>query len=141
MPSGIRLPRDPSGGQRRLYTIRGTVSSHGEKSLGWWIFKKRIPVLEISLNSDQVNIFNCLARESMSVDEGGNLGGVAQVLEIGVAPDEFEEFPVGADVGVVFGYAGPIEQFFNGRDPLAVVDIKVITATTVLTNEVPRATA
>jgi len=141
MQCGIRLPRDPRGGQRQLHTIRGVVLSHGEQLKGWWIFKQCIPILKIALNHDQVNAFNCLARESMPVGDRGNLQGVAQVFEIGVAPDKFEEFPVGADVSVEFGYAGPMEQFYNGRDPLVVVDIKVITTTMMLPNEVLRATA
>ncbi len=136
MPGGIRLQRDSREGRRWLHTIRGTVTGHAVRVTGWWIFKERIAIMKIALDPSQVEAFNRLARQTMCVDDSGNLAGIAQALSIGVAEAKLAEFPVGANVAVVFGYAGPIEQFFNGRDPLAVVDIKIITADTVLPNEV-----
>lgn len=142
MPGTIRLPINPRGGQRQLHSLRGTVTAHsvqrvgGWRIFGLWIFGQRIPTLEIHLNPAQVTAFNRLAHASMSVDDGRNLRGIAGNVSIGMVEDQLSTFPVGASVGVTFGYAGPISQFFEGRDPLAVVNLQVVGQQTVLENEI-----
>ncbi len=136
MPGGPRLLADPRGGNRSSCSLRGTIETHGVRESGMWFWKTRIPLLKIRLNPEQVEAFNRLAQARMSVLNGGTLRGIAQIIDIGVADEVIAQFPVGAQVAVTFGYAGQLEQFFHGRDPLAVTNVQVITDDTVLEDEI-----
>lgn len=125
----------PNYNNARLYSIRGRVESHGVQESGWWIFKKRIPVIHVRVREDQLTAFNDIARNQMGTLDG-HLTGIAPVLKLGMTEEERREYPVGAEIGISFGYSGPINQFFTGAVPLKVIKLQVMDADTRLENEV-----
>lgn len=136
MPGTMSRVHNPRGGHRKLYTIRGVVEAHETRETGFWIFKERTFCLRIQLNQAQVEAFNRLARSEMTALNHCHLQGVKTIVLVQVDEEKLKGFPVDSPVAVTIGYAGSIEQFFNGSDPLAVTSIQVLTAETVLENEI-----
>jgi len=64
------------------------------------------------------------------------LAGIAPVLELGMTEEERMQYPLGAEVGISFGYSGPLQQFSTGAVPLKIVKLQVMDADTRLENEV-----
>ena len=134
MPGGT-FKLAPNYRNARLYSLRGIVEGHGELESGWWIFKNRIPVVRVRVREDQLAAFNNIARHQMGTPDG-NLAGIAPVLELGMTEEELKEYPVGAEIGISFGYSGPIDQFFTGTVPLRVMKLQVMRPGVQLDNEV-----
>ena len=61
MPGSVRLV--PNDTKRTLYSIRGIIEEHGIRESGWWIFKKRIPIVCVRIRQDQLVAFNKLAHD------------------------------------------------------------------------------
>ena len=125
----------PNYNDATLYSLRGTVESHGVRKSGWWIFGERIPIIRVRLKEEQWLAFNRIARSKMGTPDG-NIAGIAPTLELGMREEELIKFPVGVEVGVTFGYSGPVQQFFTGAEPLRVMDLKVIKPEVELVNEI-----
>lgn len=121
---------------RSDYSIRGVVEGHDVRESGWWIFKERMPIVRIRINESQLAAFNAICNKQMGTAEGHNLKGIAPVLQLGVTEGELKEYPVGSEVGITFGYADPIDQFFAGATPLRVVKFQVMRPGILLDNEV-----
>lgn len=81
-------------------------------------------------------IFYTVAQGRMHVHNGGTLRGIAPVLELAMSEDERAEFPVGAEVEIVFGYASTLTQFFMGAEPLVVMKTQVICSDAQLEHDV-----
>ncbi|MDO8512028.1 MAG: hypothetical protein Q7S57_02045 [bacterium] len=136
MPGTMFRACNPRGGQRCLYVLRGTVTAHTVRETSWWIFKNRMRMIEIRLNPEHVKVFNQSAQSKLSALDNCHLQGGATILTVGVDDERLKDFPVGALVAVTLGYAGPIQQFFRDSDPLAIIDIRVVTEDAKLENEV-----
>ncbi len=135
MPGGtIKLPVT-NYSNARLYSLRGVVEGHGVLKSGWWIFKNRTSVVRVRVREDQLAAFNNIARNQMGTPDG-KLAGIAPVLELGMTEEELKEYPVGAEIGISFGYSGPIEQFFIGKVPLRIMKLQVMSPGAQLDNEV-----
>lgn len=126
----------PDYNRARLYSLRGVVQGNGVRESGWWIFKSSIPVVTVQLNEDQWLAFNSLARKHMRTSDERQLEGIAQVLYLGLTEEARSEYPVGAEIGITFGYSGPLDQFFFGNDPLRVMGQQVLRPGVVLVNEI-----
>lgn len=122
----------------QMYSLRGTVEENGVRESGWWIFKERMPFIRVKVNEGQLTAFNSIARQSMSTFQDGDshLHGIASVLELGMTDDERKKYPVSVEIGLTFGYSGPIGQFFCGADPLRLMKLTIIDGSTCLENEV-----
>ena len=125
----------PNYNNARLYSLRGVVEGYGVRESGWWIFKDRIPIIRVRVREDQLAAFNDLARNKMSTPDG-NLAGIAPVLELGMTEEERKEYPVGTEIGISFGYMGPIDQFLTGAVPLRVMKLQVMCPGVQLDNEI-----
>lgn len=125
----------PNPKNRSIYSVRGIVISHGIHESGWWIFKDRIPVVRVQIDKQQLAAFNDLAHEQMHVLNGGTLPGITPVLEIGVAKENMEKFPVDAEVGITFGYSDQLAQFYTAARPLEVLKTQVMAPGVELENE------
>ena len=134
MPGGT-FKLAPNYRNARLYSLRGIVESHGVLESGWWIFKNRTPVVRVRVRDDQLVAFNNIARSQMGTPDG-HLAGIAPVLELGMTEEGLKEYPVGAEIGISFGYSGPIDQFFFGKVPLVVMKLQVMCPGVQLDNEV-----
>ena len=138
----------PNYREAKLYSLRGVVESHGVKKTGWGRFSdlmsKILPfwvdeifLVKIKINTEQLVRFNQLACATMTINTaGGNLLGITPVIEIGFQNQKPEEYPIGTEVGITFGYSGPIAQFLLGNEPLRVMKLQVIQDGVELENEI-----
>lgn len=135
MPGGTFKLVPTNYSNARLYSLRGVVEGHGVLESGWWIFKNRTPIVHVRVREDQLAAFNNIARNQMDTPNG-NLAGIAPVLELGMTEEGLKEYPVGAEIGITFGYSGPIDQFFIGKVPLKLMKLQVMGEGVQLENEV-----
>lgn len=132
----MRSPRlIPNDNARRLYSIRGVVEGYDVRESGWWIFKERVPVIRVRINENQLAVFNNIVRRHMSTPDG-HLNGITPVLELGMTEDKTKEYPIGSEIGITFGYAHTVDQFFTRATPLKVMKLQVMRPGVQLDNEV-----
>lgn len=97
---------------RRRYPISGVVEGHVVRQIGWWIFKYNVPTLIIRINEQQRQTFN---KEH---------GFITQVIRLGIASEQFQEYPIGSAINIIFGCASPFDQRFCHVEAIKVMDIK-----------------
>jgi hypothetical protein len=96
----------------------------------------------VSLNQQQVDEFNRIACDSMHILDDGTLKGIANPVRIGMADKhELSAYSVGTEVGLTFGYANQLDQFFTRAEPLKMLKIRPITQEGPLENELLLAAA
>lgn len=124
---------EPRESGRIKYSVRGVIIEHGVRESGW-IFKKRTLSIFVRINDKQLEKFNNIANKKMHVFEEGTLKGIRRDLEIGV--DSHNEYPVGSEIGITFGYSTITDQYLTGTTPLEITNIRVINEGVVLENEI-----
>lgn len=118
------------------YSIRGVVEAHDVHKSGWWIFKKKNPVIYVRANEDQLASFNKILRSLVIAPFGTHLNNLPPVFKVGLTYDENpSEFPIGAEIGITIGYMPLEEQAFNGDQPIRVVKLQIAHPGVKLDNE------
>ena len=120
--------------QRRPYAIRGVVESYGIRQTGIWPFRTCIPVIRVRISEEQKRAFNDICSGQLLVGEYGHVGGISSPLDLGVS--DVQKFPIGATVGITFGYANLTQQFFFRAEPLIVVNLRALSLGDILENEI-----
>ncbi len=110
----------PAPGRRR-FQIRGQVNENVTYTEGWWIFAETHHGVQIKLDDDQMRD---LRIKNQDVHwEFGEKALPDDTIEVYMPEGKLHLFPVGTVVKATFAQAGQIEQFFEGRIPLALVDL------------------
>jgi hypothetical protein len=112
--------KDTLDGFRRKYMLLGTVLAHEKTVLGYWPFKKRISILKVRLEENDLRSFNETMRQL-------GVARVADEIEMGF-PEATKalDFPVGAKVMITFGFANALILHLHGGEPLKVTDITTV---------------
>ena len=112
------------------------VRGHDVRKVGWWIFKKKVPIIHVRISPGHLQAFNNIARTQMKTVSDEYLQGIAPICDFGMTKEELNQYPTGAEVGITFGYAPVVEQYFTGANPLKVMKIEIMRPEVKLINEV-----
>jgi hypothetical protein len=112
MPGSVRIYCHPV--PEHSVSVRGTVVKHDTKVNGRWFWKTIIPAALIRISDDQYPPLVAKIKEAC-----GDGITIPQEIEICFGEGAAREtFPVGAEVGLTFGYNGPWKSFTTGASPV-----------------------
>ena len=115
----------PNDNARRLYSVRGVVEGHDIHESGVLIFKKRIPIIRVRINENQLVVLNGIVREYHRTSNN-HFNGIASVLELGMTEEETKQYPINSEIGITFGLARVVDQFFAGATPIKVMRLQIM---------------
>ena len=98
------------------FTVRGQVIKRIERTEETWFgfWAKKYQGILVKLDPEQTELVRKKSVGRASPED---------TIEIFMSTERLTSFPEGVAVGVTFAQAGEIEQFFQGRIPLAVVNL------------------
>jgi len=107
---------------RALYAVRGKVVGQGVRTHGLWPFRTKVPTIRVRIAGLQEEIFTFKGIKILSP------------LELGLT--DGKSYPDDTEVGITFGYANQVQQFFYRTEPLVVVDVQTLMPGAPLKNEI-----